>query len=61
MAKIQIKPKFTLHFKLGDAKTGKPCILNAGEVATVDENDIKNIDKKDYEVVTGKEADAPKK
>jgi len=61
MAKINIKSKSTLHFKLGDAKSGVDTVLKAGDVLTVEEKDIANLDKRDYEVVAGKEADAPKK
>ena len=59
--KIFIKPKFNLHFKLGDPKTGKDVIFPTGKVQEVDPADIANLDKRDYDVVTGKEAVAPKK
>jgi hypothetical protein len=58
MAKIQIKPKSNLHFLLGkDEKTGTRVELKAGVAVEVDTTDIVNLDKKDYDVVTVKEAE----
>ena len=58
--KIHIKPKSNLHFRLGDPQKGKDVIFPAGKIQEVYPDDIKNLDKADYEIVTDKEAESKK-
>lgn len=59
-SKIFIKAKSHLHFKFGTPAKGvtlKKVSMKAGEILEVDPDDIKNLSKYDFDIVTSKETE----